>query len=174
MEKKRLPTNMMMVMMWVGALLAALTAAAAPYDSTEFVALNHSRPALWVFEDTGVEMLFVAEPARTALDCGVDAAVDAFGEAAPSVAPGLSIAGYVRPDTVSRFCGPAGAARRLAVAARLHVRRGRGRAALRELADWIDESPTRPVRAPGPRRASTRLDGAALSDAASALDWLFP
>ncbi|KAH8065646.1 hypothetical protein JL722_19 [Aureococcus anophagefferens] len=95
---------MMMVMMWVGALLAALTAAAAPYDSTEFVALNHSRPALWVFEDTGVEMLFVAEPARTALDCGVDAAVDAFGEAAPSVAPGLSIAGYVRPDTVSRFC----------------------------------------------------------------------
>ncbi|KAH8047512.1 hypothetical protein JL720_16085 [Aureococcus anophagefferens] len=85
----------MMVMMWVGALLAALTAAAAPYDSTEFVALNHSRPALWVFEDTGVEMLFVAEPARTALDCGVDAAVDAFGEAAPSVAPGLSIAGYL-------------------------------------------------------------------------------
>ncbi|KAH8044309.1 hypothetical protein JL721_12891 [Aureococcus anophagefferens] len=119
----------MMVMMWVGALLAALTAAAAPYDSTEFVALNHSRPALWVFEDTGVEMLFVAEPARTALDCGVDAAVDAFGEAAPSVAPGLSIAGY-RVDSA-------------AVAASSAFGAVAAAPALRELADWIDESPTR-------------------------------
>ena len=90
---------------WIVVVVALVVGEALGLSPREFISMNHSAPALFVLEGSSPEMLFVPEPGRTVLDCGQPVAVDASGNGVGvGAGDAIAIAGYVRPDTVSRFC----------------------------------------------------------------------